>query len=211
MSAHSGRRYGCYPVFQRSEGEPKGVMLSHRNILANIKQVMKILDVTDNDVIMANLPIFHSFGMTACLFSPILKVKVVCHMDPTDVTVNAQNIRQHKATMLFGTSSFFRLYVRNHKVTPEDMASLRLTIAGAEKLQSEISVSFQAAFNLYFIYEGYGRTELSPVATVNTPFDNPDSPLKDSNKPGTVGKAPGTSCVLPTRSPFNPCRWALRA
>jgi acyl-[acyl-carrier-protein]-phospholipid O-acyltransferase/long-chain-fatty-acid--[acyl-carrier-protein] ligase len=177
-----------------SEGEPKGVMLSHRNILANIKQVMKILDVTDHDVIMANLPIFHSFGMTACLFLPLLeRIKVVCHMDPTDVTVNAQHIRQHKATMLFGTSSFFRLYVRNHKVTGEDMATLRLTIAGAEKLQSEISVAFKQRFNLT-IYEGYGCTELSPVATVNTPFDNPDSAhLKDSNKPGTVGKPlPGT-------------------
>lgn len=177
-----------------SEGEPKGVMLSHKNILANVKQVMKILDTSENDVIMANLPIFHSFGLTACQFLPLLeRIKVICHMDPTDAQANARAIRQHRATMLFGTSSFFRLYIRNHKVKAEDLASLRLTIAGAEKLQSEISAGFRQRFGKA-IFEGYGCTELAPVATVNTPFANPDSPhLKDCNKPGTVGKPlPGT-------------------
>lgn len=177
-----------------SEGEPKGVMLSHRNILANVKQVAKILDADEDDVILANLPIFHSFGLTACQFLPLLeRIKVVCHTDPTDVVTNARAIREHKATLLFGTSSFFRLYIRNHKVTPEDLASLRLTIAGAEKLQSEITVAYRQRFNLH-IHEGYGCTELSPVACVNTPFANLDSQhLKDNNKPGTVGKAiPGT-------------------
>ena len=177
-----------------SEGNPKGVMLSHRNILANIKQVSKILDANPDDVILANLPIFHSFGLTACQFLPLLeRIKVVCHMDPTDVVANANAIQQHKATLMFGTSSFYRLYIRNPKITREHLASLRLTIAGAEKLQSEISAGFRKRFNLS-IYEGYGCTELAPVATVNNPFKNTDSPhLKDNNKPGTVGKAvPGT-------------------
>jgi len=177
-----------------SEGEPKGVMLSHRNILANVKQVAKILDANPDDVILANLPIFHSFGLTACQFLPLLeRIKVVCHTDPTDVVANARAIRDHKVTLMFGTSSFYRLYVRNPKVTPDELASLRLTIAGAEKLQAEISVAFRKRFHKT-IHEGYGCTELSPVATVNTPFPNHDSPhLKDCNKPGTVGKPlPGT-------------------
>jgi acyl-[acyl-carrier-protein]-phospholipid O-acyltransferase/long-chain-fatty-acid--[acyl-carrier-protein] ligase len=177
-----------------SEGDPKGVMLSHRNILANVKQVAKILDAGAEDVILANLPIFHSFGLTACQFLPLLeRIKVVCHTDPTDVVANARAIREHKATLLFGTSSFFRLYVRNPKVTPEDLASLRLTIAGAEKLQREISAAFRKRFKKP-IHEGYGCTELSPVANVNTPFPNLDSPhLKDNNKAGAVGKPiPGT-------------------
>ena len=177
-----------------SEGEPKGVMLSHRNILANVKQVAKILDADADDVILANLPIFHSFGLTACQFLPLLeRIKVVCHIDPTDVVTNARVIQEQKATMLFGTSSFFRLYTRNPKVTQEQLASLRLTIAGAERLQPEISVAFQKRFGQK-IHEGYGCTELSPVACVNTPFPNLESPhLKDNNKPGTVGKAiPGT-------------------
>ena len=177
-----------------SEGPPKGVMLSHRNILANVKQVAKILDADADDVILANLPIFHSFGLTACQFLPLLeRIKVVCHMDPTDVIANAKAIREHKATLMFGTSSFYRLYVKNHRVKPEDMASLRLVIAGAEKLQPEISVAFRQRFNKK-IHEGFGCTELSPVANVNTPFPNLDSPhLKDNNKPGTVGKPiPGT-------------------
>ena len=177
-----------------SEGDPKGVMLSHKNILANVKQISKILNADDSDVILANLPIFHSFGMTACLFLPLLeRIKVVCHADPTDVVVIAKTIRENKATLLFGTSSFFRLYIKNHKVKAQDLATIRLTVAGAEKLQSEVSAGFLKRFNKV-IYEGYGCTELSPVATVNTPFPNTDSAhLKDNNKPGSVGKPiPGT-------------------
>lgn len=177
-----------------SEGEPKGVILSHKNLLANVKQVSKILNAGDDDVIMANLPIFHSFGLTACQFLPLLeRIKVVCHNDPTDVVSNAQAIRAHHATLLFGTSSFFRLYTRNSRVTAEDLASLRLTIAGAEKLQSEVVAAFRKRFGKT-LYEGYGCTETSPVANVNTPFPNLESPhLKTNNKPGTVGKPiPGT-------------------
>mgnify|MGYP006079939027 CR=1 FL=1 len=177
-----------------SEGPPKGVMLSHKNILANVKQVNHILNANANDVILANLPIFHSFGMTACLFLPLLeRIKVVCHADPTDVVIIARTIREQKATLFFGTSSFFRLYIKNNKVSKQDLSSLRLTVAGAEKLQSEVSAGFKKRFNK-IIYEGFGCTELSPVATVNTPFPNLENPgLKDNSKPGTVGKPiPGT-------------------
>jgi len=177
-----------------SEGPPKGVMLSHKNILANVKQVSKILNADSEDVIMANLPIFHSFGMTACLFVAMLeRIKMICHIDPTDVVTNAKAIREHKATLFFGTSSFFRLYIKNKKVKADDLASLRLIIAGAEKLQTEISAAFTQRFGKV-ICEGYGCTELSPVACVNTPFENLEQPhLKDNNKPGTVGKPiPGT-------------------
>jgi acyl-[acyl-carrier-protein]-phospholipid O-acyltransferase / long-chain-fatty-acid--[acyl-carrier-protein] ligase len=177
-----------------SEGPPKGVMLSHKNIQANVKQVSKILNADSDDVIMANLPIFHSFGMTACLFLPMLeRIKMICHIDPTDVVTNAKAIREHKATLLFGTSSFFRLYIKNRKVKAEDLASLKLIIAGAEKLQTEISAAFTQRFGKV-ICEGYGCTELSPVACVNTPFENLEQPhLNDNNKPGTVGKpVPGT-------------------
>jgi acyl-[acyl-carrier-protein]-phospholipid O-acyltransferase / long-chain-fatty-acid--[acyl-carrier-protein] ligase len=177
-----------------SEGPPKGVMLSHKNILANVKQVSNILNADSDDVIMANLPIFHSFGMTACLFLPMLeRIKMICHIDPTDVVTNAKAIREHKATLFFGTSSFFRLYIKNRKVKAEDLASLKLIIAGAEKLQTEISAAFTQRFGKV-ICEGYGCTELSPVACVNTPFENLEQPhLNDNNKPGTVGKpVPGT-------------------
>lgn len=177
-----------------SEGAPKGVKLSHKNFLANVKQVSKILDATADDVIMANLPIFHSFGLTACLFLPMLeRIKVVCHTDPTDVVTVAKYIRENKATLLFGTSSFFRLYIKNPKIKKEDLASLRLTVAGAERLQSEISAAFKRRFDKT-IYEGYGCTETSPVANVNTPFPNLDGEHPRENyKPGTVGKPiPGT-------------------
>ena len=121
------------------------------------------------------------------------RIKMICHIDPTDVVTNAKAIREHKATLLFGTSSFFRLYIKNRKVKAEDLASLKLIIAGAEKLQTEISAAFTQRFGKV-ICEGYGCTELSPVACVNTPFENLEQPhLNDNNKPGTVGKpVPGT-------------------
>ena len=160
-----------------SEGPPKGVMLSHKNILANVKQVSNILNADSEDVIMGNLPIFHSFGMTACLFLSMLeRIKMICHTDPTDVVTNAKAIREHKATLFFGTSSFFRLYIKNRKVKADDLSSLKLIIAGAEKLQTEISAAFTQRFDKV-ICEGYGCTELSPVACVNTPFENFEQPF----------------------------------
>lgn len=181
-----------------SEGPPKGVMLTHKNLLANVKQVSHILNANANDVILANLPIFHSFGMTACLFLPLLeRIKVVCHADPTDVVIIAKTIRENKATLFFGTSSFFRLYIKNSKVKAKDLVTLRLTVAGAEKLQTEVSAGFKKRFDKT-IYEGFGCTELSPVATVNTPFPNKENPnLKDNYKAGTVGKPiPGTLVTI---------------
>ena len=178
-----------------SEGDPKGVMLSHKNILANVKQVSKILNAHDGDIILANLPIFHSFGMTACLFLPLLeRIRVICHPDPTDVVIIAKTVRQNKATLLFGTSSSLPpLY---QKIPRSRQKILRLSGLQwrAQKNCSQKSALPFSSVSTRLFTKGYGCTELSPVATVNTPFPNLESDhLKDNNKPGSVGKPiPGT-------------------
>ncbi len=152
-----------------SENAPKGVVLSHRNILTNVDQLIEILKVQEQDVILANLPLFHAFGLTATVFMPLIEgIKVVCHPDPTDAVATANAIAKHQATIMLGTSTFFRLYIKNTRIKAETLASLRLVVAGAEKLQEEVREEFLKKFN-HSILEGYGATELSPVACVNRP------------------------------------------
>jgi acyl-[acyl-carrier-protein]-phospholipid O-acyltransferase / long-chain-fatty-acid--[acyl-carrier-protein] ligase len=182
-----------------SEGEPKGVVLSHRNLITNVKQIVDLLQIQEDDLVLANLPLFHAFGLTVTLFMPLLeRVPVFCHPDPTDAYVCAKTISNHKVSLMFGTSTFFRLYVRNNKVQGKMLESLRLIIAGAEKLQKEVSAEFKAKFNKV-IYEGYGTTETSPVASVNTPdsLRKAASTLKYTHKHGSVGlPMPGTNIKI---------------
>lgn len=179
-----------------SEGEPKGVMLSHRNIMANLKQISDVLNTEETDVVMATLPLFHAFGMTVCTFMPLIEgIPIVCHPDPTDSVNIAKAIAKYRATIFFGTSTFLRLYVKNKRVHPLMLESLRIVVAGAEKLSDDVRESFKLKFNKD-IYEGYGATETTPVASVNIP-DQLDSNywrVQLGSKPGTVGMPlPGTS------------------
>ncbi len=179
-----------------SEGLPKGITLTHRNLLANVKQITELLNLGDDDVMLANLPPFHAFGLTVTHFMPMLeRIPVVCHADPTDVYGAAQAIATHSITTMFGTCSFFRLYNRNSKIHPLMLQSLRLCIAGAEKLQEEVRKEFKLKFSKD-ILEGYGATETSPVASVNMPDEiSPDNwQVQVAWKPGSVGMPlPGTS------------------
>lgn len=171
-----------------SEADPKGILLSHRNILTNIDQIMKILDIQDGDVILANLPLFHAMGLTVTEFLPLLEgIPLVCHPDPTDAIGTVNAIHKHKVTIMFGTSTFFRLYIRNPKIKAEMLEGLRLVVAGAEKLQTEVREEFFNKFGK-IIYEGYGATETAPVASVNLPdkIDN-DGNIILNHKPGSVG------------------------
>ena len=194
--AHSIHDIAVILFSSGSEGEPKGVTLTHRNLLTNIKQITELLNFSDDDVMIANLPPFHAFGLTVTHFAPAIEgVPLVCHADPTDVYGAAQAIANYRVTMMFGTCSFYRLYVRNTKVHPLMLQSLRLCIAGAEKLQDEVRKEFKLKFNKD-ILEGYGATETAPVASVNVPDQiSPDNwQVQVAQKPGSVGMAlPGTS------------------
>ena len=102
-----------------SEGDPKGVMLSHRNIMANLKQISDVLNTENTDVMMATLPLFHAFGLTVTTFMPLIEgIPVVCHPDPTDSVNIGKAIARYRATILCGTSTFLRLYTKNSRVHP---------------------------------------------------------------------------------------------
>ena len=168
-----------------SEGKPKGVVLSHKNILGNVKQSMIILGAKSDDSILSILPIFHAFGLTATTILPLLEgVFMICHPDPTDATILGELAEKYKPTILCGTSTFFRIYSKARQLTAKQFSSLTFVVAGAEKLLPEVRVMFEKKFNKT-IYEGYGTTELSPVASVN----QPDEPNHVRNKLGTVGNA----------------------
>ncbi|WP_249979179.1 acyl-[ACP]--phospholipid O-acyltransferase [Vreelandella olivaria] len=182
-----------------SEGLPKGVMLSHRNLMANIKQISDVLNTQHDDVIMGSLPLFHAFGLTVTQFLPLIEgLPLVCHADSTDAPGIAGAVAKHKATIMFGTSSFLQLFVRSPKVHPQMLASLRVVAAGAEKLDDSVRTDFTLKFHKP-IYEGYGATETSPVVSVNLPdaLDVHYQQVQRDSQAGTVGMPlPGTSVKI---------------
>ncbi len=179
-----------------SEGKPKGVVLSHRNIQSNCKQISDVLNTRVDDVVVASLPPFHAFGLTVTLIMPLIEgVPIACHPDPTDVLGIARTVAKYRGTILFGTATFLSLYARNRKVEPMLLDSLRFVVAGAEKLPDKVRSDFQLKFNKY-ILEGYGATETTPVASVNVPdaVDTDDWTIQPGQQEGSVGlPLPGTS------------------
>ena len=179
-----------------SEGVPKGIELSHRNIMANVRQTSDVLNIEAGDLFLSNLPLFHAFGLTVTTFMPLLEgVPMVCHPDPTDALGCAKAIARHRVTFLCSTSTFLRLYCRNRRIHPMMLDSLRLVVAGAERLNPDVREAFALKFGKP-IYEGYGATETTPVASCNLPdsLSTEDWRVQAGNKPGTVGMPlPGTS------------------
>jgi acyl-[acyl-carrier-protein]-phospholipid O-acyltransferase/long-chain-fatty-acid--[acyl-carrier-protein] ligase len=154
------------------------------------------MNTEEQDVVMATLPLFHAFGLTGTVLMPLVEgIPAVCHPDPTDVVNIAKAVAEYRGTVLLGTSTFFRLYVRNARIQPLMLQSLRLAVAGAEKLSTEVRESFRAKFGKD-ILEGYGSTETTPVASVNIPdqLDTTEWKVQIGSKPGTVGMpVPGAS------------------
>ncbi|WP_287603686.1 AMP-binding protein [Thiothrix sp.] len=179
-----------------SEGSPKGIELSHRNLAVNARQVADSLNTLENDVIMATLPTFHAFGLLASTLMPLSEgIPIVCHPDPTDTVNIAKGVARYEATLLFGTGTFLRLYAKNTRVHPLMFQSLRYVVAGAEKLAPEIRRLFLDKFGKKLL-EGYGATETSPVASINLPdqLDTRYWKVQAANREGTVGlPVPGTS------------------
>lgn len=194
--SHDPQQTAAIVFSSGSEGHPKGIMLSHENIMANLKQISDVVNTQEQDVLLACLPLFHAFGMTVNQFMPLIEgIPIICQPDPTDSLSVAKAVAQYRATILCGTSTFFRLYAKNPKIHPLMMDSLRIVVAGAEKLQPTVRAAFQRRFHKA-ILEGYGATETTPVASVNLP-DNLDTQYWDvqvGSKEGSVGMPlPGSS------------------
>lgn len=179
-----------------SEGTPKGVELSHRNILGNARQVADVIDAEPDDVLLGNLPLFHAFGLTVTSLLPAVEgVPVVCHPDPTDAVGSARAVARHRATIMCSTSTFLRLFARNSHIHPLMLEPLRLVVAGAERLDPTVRETFERRFTKR-VYEGFGATETSPVASCNLPdrLDTSTWKIQTGEKPATVGMPlPGTA------------------
>jgi acyl-[acyl-carrier-protein]-phospholipid O-acyltransferase / long-chain-fatty-acid--[acyl-carrier-protein] ligase len=169
-----------------STGVPKGVMLSHRNVLANIDSMSQVFWVTPQDRMIGVLPFFHSFGFTGTLWFPLLRqFGVAYHMNPMDAKTIGELTAAHRGTLLISTPTFCGAYTR--KCTAAQFATLRIAIVGAEKLREPIAASFREKFSVSLL-EGYGCTEMSPVVSVNSP-DVEDAGMRQQGwKSGTVGQ-----------------------
>ena len=193
-----GRKEAVLLFTSGSSGEPKGVVLSHRNLLGNVAQFRDLLDANKDDAILACLPFFHSFGATVTLWYPLIEgVPIVTYPNPLDAAKTAALIERHKLTFLLATPTFMRGYLR--KAEPQQLRSLRLVITGAEKLPLDLAKAFEGRFG-HRVFEGYGLTETSPVVSVNLPEPQPSKPgesVQPSSRPGSVGKmAPGIAAEI---------------
>src|SRR5262249_48838085 len=177
-----------------STGDPKGVVLSHRNILSNAHQIERQVELQPDDLVLGLLPFFHGFGFTVTIWTALaLGKKVVYHFNPLDARVVGKLCEEHKITLLIGTPSFLRFYLKGCE--PRQFASLTHLILGAEKLKPEFAAEIQHALEIAPL-EGYGCTELSPVVAVNVPKEVRlrDGRTVPGNRLGTVGlPLPGTA------------------
>ncbi|GIQ76384.1 hypothetical protein BraRD5C2_48290 [Bradyrhizobium sp. RD5-C2] len=160
-----------------SEGTPKGVVLSHRNILANAAQALARVDANANDKVFNVLPVFHSFGLTGGMMMPLLGgIPIFMYPSPLHYRIVPELIYQTGATILFGTDTFLTGYARSAHAY--DFRTLRLVIAGAEAVKERTRQIYMERYGIR-ILEGYGVTETAPVLAMNTPM---------ANRQGTVGR-----------------------
>jgi acyl-[acyl-carrier-protein]-phospholipid O-acyltransferase / long-chain-fatty-acid--[acyl-carrier-protein] ligase len=169
-----------------SEGVPKGVELSHRNLLANVRQLLAKCDLLDSDRFFNAMPLFHSFGLAAGLVLPLIRGNYIfIYPSPLHYRVVPTVFYDKDCTVLFGTNTFLSGYGR--KAHPYDFRSLRYLFAGAEKLQSATAELWAQKFGVR-VFEGYGATECSPVLSATTPLEP---------KHGTAGRfLPGVEYKL---------------
>lgn len=171
-----------------SSGEPKGVVLTHRNLLANVTQFATRLQLPPGSSLLGSLPLFHSFGCTVTLWYPCIEgVNLVTYPSPLESKRLAELIALHQVDLLLSTPTFLRGFMK--RAEPVQLASLKLVVTGAEKLPRNLATAFAERFGIH-PQEGYGLTETSPATHVNLP--DPEAtgtePVIASSRDGSVGQ-----------------------
>jgi acyl-[acyl-carrier-protein]-phospholipid O-acyltransferase/long-chain-fatty-acid--[acyl-carrier-protein] ligase len=175
-----------------STGDPKGVMLTHHNVLANIRQMTQVFAFSSDDKLMGVLPFFHAFGFTVTLWlTATYGVGVVFHPSPLDAQIIGELTRKYRVTFMITTPTFLQAYTR--RVPREDFASLRCVLVGAEKLSDRVARAFEEQFGVRPL-EGYGCTECAPVVAVNIFDYRAPGIVQRGARQGTIGHPlPGMS------------------
>ncbi|MCB1133005.1 MAG: AMP-binding protein, partial [Verrucomicrobiae bacterium] len=171
-----------------SSGEPKGVPLTHRNVLGNVTQFATRLDLHTGSSVLGCLPLFHSFGCTVTLWFPVIEgIDLVTYPSPLETKRLAELIALHQITLLLATPTFLRGYMK--RIDPAQLSSLKLVVTGAEKLPQNLANAFEEKFGIR-PQEGYGLTETSPATNVNLPDPEPESgaTVIPSSRNGSVGQ-----------------------
>jgi len=186
---HGGHKEAVLLFTSGSSGEPKGVILSHHNVIGNVAQFTVMLDAAPEDSLLASLPFFHSFGCTVTLWYPLIEgTPIVTYPNPLEAAKNAALVEKYKITVLLATPTFLRAYLR--KAEPKQLRSARLVIVGAEKMPLDLSEKFFGRFGKR-VMEGYGLTETAPVVSVNLPdpiLERADVTVQQLYRLGSVGK-----------------------
>lgn len=189
----------CTIIFSSgSTGDPKGIMLTHGNIAANVESVIQAIDPRPQDRLLCILPFFHSFGYTVTLWLPLqIGTSTVFYPNPLQAREIGELCKKHRGTIFVATPTFLRSYLR--RCDAGDFASLRILVCGAEKMPPTLAQEFKQKFGVVPL-EGYGCTELSPVASVNVPDWQEDNVRQAGNKPGTIGQPiPGVAVRIVQR------------
>jgi acyl-[acyl-carrier-protein]-phospholipid O-acyltransferase/long-chain-fatty-acid--[acyl-carrier-protein] ligase len=177
-----------------STGDPKGVVLSHRNVLSNVHQMNEHIHLLEDESVLGILPFFHSFGFTVAIWTVLtLGKRVAYHFSPLDAKIIGSLCEKHGVTMIVGTPTFMRTYLQ--RCEPSQFATLVHLLLGAEKLKPDLAREIIDKLGIEPM-EGYGCTELSPVVSVNVRHEVtfPDGRTVHGNRLGTVGiPLPGTA------------------
>jgi acyl-[acyl-carrier-protein]-phospholipid O-acyltransferase/long-chain-fatty-acid--[acyl-carrier-protein] ligase len=187
-----------------STGEPKGVELTHFNIDSNVEACAQIFRLQPNDRILGILPLFHSFGYMGTLWlSANHGMGTVFHPSPLDAAAIGELVQRYRVTFLLATPTFLQLYMR--RCTPAQFGSLRVVLAGAEKLSESFAQAFEEAFGIRPL-EGYGATECSPVIATSTLDFRAPGFFQPGSRRGFVGQAlPGVTVKIVAPDTFVPC------